>query len=92
MKKTLFALLALVGIMIFVSCNNSETYADKKKKERSAINQFIADSAVNVISEATFFAQDSTTNVSRNEYVLFNSSGVYMQIVRKGTDSKWESG
>ncbi len=52
MKKTLFALLALVGIMIFVSGNNSETYADKKKKERSAINQFIADSAVNVISNA----------------------------------------
>ena len=92
MKKTLFALLALVGIMIFVSCSDTETYADKKKKERAAINKFIADSAVNVISEATFFAQDSTTNVSRNEYVLFNSSGVYMQIVRKGTGSKLNSG
>ena len=39
MKKTLFALLALVGIMIFVSCSDTETYADKKKKERSAINR-----------------------------------------------------
>ena len=35
MKKTLFALLALVGIMIFVSCSDTETYADKKKKERA---------------------------------------------------------
>jgi hypothetical protein len=78
--------------MIFVSCNNSETYADKKKKERSAINQFIADSAVNVISEATFFAQDSTTNVSRNEYVLFNSSGVYMQIVEEGNGERLKDG
>lgn len=37
-----------------------------------------------VISENEFYANDSTTNVDANEYVLFKGSGVYMQIVRKG--------
>jgi len=32
----------------------------------------------------TFYEQDSTTNVDDNEFVLFNESGIYMQIVRKG--------
>lgn len=39
---------------------------------------------INVISEQQFYANDSTTDVSRNEYVLFAGSGVYMQIIRKG--------
>lgn len=40
---------------------------------------------INVISEAQFYANDSTTDVEKNEYVLFDGSGVYMQILRKGT-------
>ena len=40
---------------------------------------------IKVISENEFHANDSTTDVSKNEYVLFRSTGVYMQIVRRGT-------
>lgn len=40
---------------------------------------------IKVISESQFHANDSTTDVSQNEYVLFKSTGIYMQIVRKGT-------
>ena len=29
--------------------------------------------------------QDSTTNLANNEYVLFKDSGVYMQVVERGT-------
>lgn len=47
---------------------------------------------INVISEADFAAHDSTTDVSRNEYVLLGTSGVYMQIVRKGMGSKLKNG
>lgn len=42
---------------------------------------------INVISEEQFYANDSMTDVSKNEYVLFDGSGVYMQIVRKGAGS-----
>ncbi len=47
---------------------------------------------IRVISESEFYANDSTTDVSRNEYVLFGGSGVYMQIVRKGSGKKLEEG
>ena len=47
---------------------------------------------IEVISESDFYANDSTTDVSKNQYVLFAGSGVYMQIVRKGTGSKIKNG
>ncbi len=84
MKKLTYLLLALVGITMIVACNDEESYADQKKEERSAIARYIADSAVSVISEEQFAAQGNTTDVSKNEFVLFSSSGIYMQIVRKG--------
>ena len=108
MKKTLFILLAfpiLAGF--FASCSNGETYAEQKEKEYKAIQSFmkrdivVRDEDGNVvcnvgkiepISEEQFLAQDSTTNLEKNEYVLFSNSGVYMQIVRKGTGEKLEKG
>ena len=84
MKKLTYLLLALFAMTAFVACNDDESYADQKKAERSAINKYIADSAVNVISETQFALQGNTTDVSKNEFVLFQSSGIYMQIVRKG--------
>ena len=37
-----------------------------------------------VISERQFFDQDTMTDVSKNEFVLLESSGIYLQIVEKG--------
>lgn len=92
MKKLTYFLVALAGIFLINSCNKTETYAEQKDKERALINKFIADSAVTVISEKQFFDHDSTTDVSKNEYVLFESSGVYMQIIRKGCGTKLKNG
>lgn len=92
MKKLKLVLFALIGIMALAACSDSETYADQKKKERSAINRYIADKNIKVISEAQFKSQDSTTDVSKNEYVLFENTGVYMQIVRKGCGEKLKDG
>ena len=84
-------LLALVGAVVFTSCSDSETYADQKKKERSAINSYIAKNGIKVISEDEFF-KDSLTDTTKNEFVLFESSGVYMQIIRKGCGEKIKDG
>jgi len=78
--------------MTMASCNDSETYADQKKKERSAINSYIADKHIKVIKESQFTDQDCTTDVSKNEYVLFENTGVYMQIIRKGAGEKLKDG
>ncbi len=92
MKILRYALAALAGLMLVTSCSDTETYADKKKKERSAISRYIKNNNINVISEEKFFSQDSMTDVSKNEYVLFESSGVYMQIIRKGCGEKLKIG
>ena len=73
------------------SCHDTETYADQKKKERAAIKQFIEKQGINVISEAEF-RKDSITDVSKKEFVLFENTGVYMQIVRKGVGEKLKNG
>ena len=92
MKTLKFLALTLLAIVALASCSDSETYADMKKKERSAINRYIANQKIKVISEDVFNAQNQTTNVDKNEWVLFDGTGVYMQIVREGCGKKLESG
>lgn len=92
MKNIRIIICVLLAAFAFSACNDSETYADKKKKERTAINRYIHNHNIKVISEEQFKAQDSTTDVSKNEYVLFNNTGIYMQIVRKGCGEKIKDG
>lgn len=88
MKKLVYSLVAFVVVgNLFVACDDTETYADMKEKEREVIETFIKSEGINVISLDQFEKQDSTTDVSKNEYVLFKDNGVYMQIVRKGEGS-----
>lgn len=92
MKTLKFLALTLLAIVALASCSDSETYADMKKKERSAINRYIANQKIKVISEDVFNAQNQTTNVDKNEWVLFEGTGVYMQIVREGCGEKLKDG
>lgn len=85
-------MLFMLTASTFMACRDSETYAEKKERETGCINKYLAENGIKVISEATFFAQDSMTDVSKNEWVLFNSTGVYMQILRKGTGKKIQKG
>lgn len=109
-QKILFLAMLLVGFAsILTSCDDDETYADKRKRENQQIQAFLKNGAqvkdtdsgeyllnipgsIKVISEDDFYANDSTTNVDNNEYVLFKSSGIYMQIVEKGSGSKLANG
>ncbi len=84
--------MAVVGAVIaLTACNDHETYADQKKRERTAIKAFIQDQNINVISEEEF-KRDTITDVSKREFVLFDNTGIYMQIVRKGCGEKIKSG
>jgi hypothetical protein len=90
MKKILFIMIAFAAVLS--SCNDYETYGDKKEKERNAIAKFISDSSIVVISEDQFNQQGYTTNLTRNEFVKLDKSGVYMQIVREGCGTKLQDG
>ena len=90
MKKLL--LIMITAMVVLASCNDYETYGDQKEKERNAISKFIADSSITVISEDVFVQQGYKTNLSRNEFVKLDKSGVYMQIVRQGCGTKLQDG
>jgi len=77
---------------VLSSCNDYETYGDKKEKERNAIAKFISDSSIVVISEDQFNQQGHTTDLARNEFVKLDKTGVYMQIVRSGCGSMLADG
>ena len=91
-KGLSFLFLLLLSATAFTSCNNEETYADQVKRERSAIGAYIANSGVNVISEETFRDQGYATDTAKNQFVLFESNGLYMQIIRKGSGAPIASG
>ena len=90
MKK--FILISIAMIAVLASCNDYETYGDKKEKERNAISKFVSDSSIVVISEDQFVLQGYITNLDRNEFVKLDKSGVYMQIVRHGCGEKLKDG
>jgi hypothetical protein len=78
--------------IFFGSCSNSVTYAEKKKEEKKAIQRYIDLQNIKVISEKEFLANDTTTNVDENEFVLFSESGVYMQVQERGGGEILEDG
>ena len=84
-KLTLFFSLLMLACIGFQACDDTMTYAEMKEREDDAVAAFIRDSSITVISQSQFFAQDTTTNLDRNEYVQL-VSGVYMQIVDRGVE------
>lgn len=93
MKKITYLLLLLVAAITAISsCSSGETYADQKKRERNAINAYINDNGIKVISEEDFKKQGETTDTTKREYVYLENSGVYMQIIRKGCGEKLANG
>lgn len=85
MKKLGILLVMVFGLgIVFQACDNHKTYAELKEEEREAIRRFIEVRDIKVIDEEQFFGQDTTTNLNSNEYVLFQESGIYMQIIERG--------
>lgn len=86
MKKLTLLFFFLTALCVaFQACDDTMTYAEMKEREDDAIDAFIRDSSITVITQSEFYAQDSTTNLERNEFVQL-ASGVYMQIVDKGIE------
>ena len=83
----------VLGLGLFTqSCNDGKTYAELKEEEREAILRFIEKNDIKVIDEDQFEAQDSMTNVAANEFVLFEETGIYMQVTEKGNGEQLEDG
>ena len=94
MKRNYFAIVLMVIATLWCSCDDVETYAEMKEKERTNIDKFIKKQGIKVITEKQFEEKGYVTDTARerNEFVLFKSSGVYMQIVREGNGKRIEPG
>ena len=90
MKRIAIYMALLLAGICYTSCEDYETYGDKKEKEQDAISRYISTNGIQVISESQFAAQGETTDTAKNQYVHLSRSGVYMQIVRKGCGSQLE--
>lgn len=96
MKKLLLTMIAVAALISFAACDHNETYADQRNRELDSINAFLRNENVKVIKEAEFKkrfearkAGDKTikltdTDPANNEYVLFESNGIYMQVIHDG--------
>lgn len=91
MKKLLFLFLSLLTAgSLFQACDNSKTYAEMLEDEKNAVERFIKDSAIHVISVEEFERNDTVTKVkgkdgaTYDEFVFFSSEGIYMQIIDRG--------
>lgn len=90
MKKLLFLFLSLLTAgSLFQACDNSKTYAEMLEDEKNAVERFIKDSAIHVISVEDFERNDTVTKAKANgdaydEFVFFSSEGIYMQIIDRG--------
>ncbi|CCZ47956.1 MAG TPA: DUF4827 domain-containing protein [Candidatus Bacteroides merdavium] len=85
-KLILFLFILLSASFAFQACDDTKTYAEMLEEEDDAIADFINKEGIKVISQTEFFDNDSVTDVEKNEFVQL-SSGVYMQIVDKGSDN-----
>lgn len=96
MKKLLLSIIAIAALVTFAACDHNETYADQRNRELDSINAFLRNENVKVIKESEFEqrfearkAGDKTikltdTDPNNNEYVLFESNGIYMQVINDG--------
>lgn len=96
MKKLLLSIIAIAALVTFAACDHNETYADQRNRELDSINAFLRNENVKVIKESEFEqrfearkAGDKTikltdTDPNNNEYVLFESNGIYMQVIHDG--------
>lgn len=90
MKKFLFAMIAFAAVLSFAACNDSETYKDMRDRELDSINSFLRKENIKVISEDEFTRRWNDnqrltdTAKNNNEWVLFNSNGIYMQVIDQG--------
>ena len=84
MKKLYYSiLLGLVAFFSLQSCDNQKTYGELVDEENAAIKTFIAKNDIKVISLQQFVDQDSI-NTDSTEYVYFEDTGVYMNVLHRG--------
>lgn len=84
MKKALGLICLIVGLCIaFGACSNSDTYADKLKRERKNISRFINENNIVILKE-----YPKSGVFKENEFFVDPVSGVYINVVDSGNGKR----
>ena len=80
MKKLIGCLLAICSLAImFSSCDDTESYADKLKKEKKYIKNFIAENDIEIID-----TYPTNGDFEDNQFFYDKTAGIYIQVVDTG--------
>lgn len=80
MKKLIGCIFAICSlVIIFSSCDDTESYADKLKKEKRNIRDFIAQNDIEVID-----TYPENNKFEDNQFFYDNTEGIYIQVVDTG--------
>lgn len=82
---------ALVMFSTLWSCDDYETYGERKERERDAIAAYIKSRNIKEITEDEFVLKGCTTDTTAHEYVYLSKSGIWMQVIRKGEGTMLEN-
>lgn len=83
MKNFIGTIITLIGFAIVYTACGGDTYADKLKKEEKAINRFIDQNEIKVLSE---YPSDSV--FADNEYYKDKTTGIYFQVTDRGNHER----
>jgi len=103
MKKILYIVIAFAALFSIAACSDTETYADQRNRELDSISAFLRNENIKVITEKQFQERWEAkktnpdivltdTSATNNEYVLFESNGIYMQVLEQGCGDYIEIG
>lgn len=84
MKKLIGGILALLTLVfLFPSCDDTESYADKLKKEKKNISNFLTENKIDLIYE---YPEDG--EFKDNQFFYDKSAGIYIQVVDTGNGKR----
>ncbi|MBD8388738.1 DUF4827 family protein [Dysgonomonas sp. BGC7] len=86
MKKIIYVIFALVGLFVVFSSCKGDSYAKKLEQEKKAIDNFISDNNIDVITQ-----YPADHKFADNQYFK-SSTGAYYRVIDPGNDERPISG
>lgn len=84
MRKGLGLICFIIGLcIVFASCSNNETYADKLKNERKSISRFINEHNIIVLN-----SYPASGVFKENEYFRDPLTGIYINVIDSGNGNR----
>lgn len=81
MKKLISSIFTLLTMSLLIAACSGDSYEKRLKKEKKAINNYLADNGIVVLKE---YPKDH--KFAENEFYLEGSTGVYMRVVKLGAE------